>query len=150
MFADFLKRLTAVAPEPLPDSDARMALGALLIRIAKSDGRYDVTEVARIDRILARRYGLSPVEAARLRATCEGLEQEAPDTVRFTRAIKDVVPYDDRIGVVEALWEIVLADGQRSDDEMALLRLLAPLLGVSDVDSALVRKKVETSHGIGH
>jgi len=139
MFTDFLKRLTAHASAALPDSDARIALGALLVRIAKSDGRYDVTEVARIDRILGRRYALNPIEAAKLRASCEGLEHEAPDTVRFTRAIKDAVAYDDRIAVVEALWEIVLADGERSDDEMALLRLVAPLLGVSDVDSAIVR-----------
>lgn len=150
MFADFLKRLTAPAPAPMPDTDARIALGALLVRIAKSDGRYDVTEVARIDRILGHRYALNPIEAAKLRATCEGLEHEAPDTVRFTRAIKDAVAYDDRIAVVGALWEIVLADGERSDDEMALLRLVAPLLGVSDVDSALIRKKIEASHGIGH
>ena len=61
--------------------------------------------------LLRTRYGLSPFEAAGLRSKAETLESEAPDTVRFTRAIKDAVPYEDRQGVVEALWEVVLADG---------------------------------------
>ena len=101
------------------------------------------SEGSRIDRILAARYGLSPFEAPRLRAKAEALEAEAPDTVRFTRAIKDAVPYEDREGVVEALWEVVLADGMRDHEEDAFLRLVANLLGVNDRDSALARKRVE-------
>ena len=143
MFADFLKRLTAPGPAPLPDEDARLALTALLVRIAKSDGDYAADEVNRIDRITAKRYGLSPFETAKLRGEAETLEAEAPDTVRFTRAIKDAVAYDDRIAVIEALWSVVLADGVREDEENALLRLVAGLLGVTDRDSALARQRVE-------
>jgi uncharacterized tellurite resistance protein B-like protein len=148
MFADFLKRLTAPTPQRLPDADARLALGALLVRIAKSDGQYDVTEIARIDRILSQRYAINAIEAAKLRASCEALEHEAPDTVRFTRAIKDAVAYEDRMAVIEALWEVVLADGEREDHEMALLRLVAPMLGVTDQDSALARRHVEAARGL--
>ncbi len=144
MFADFLSRLIQPAPGRLPDSDARLALSALLVRIARSDGDYDAAEVARIDRILATRYGLSPFEAVELRREAEALEAEAPDTVRFTRAIKDAVAYDERAGVVEALWDVVLADGQRDHEEDSLLRLVANLLGVNDRDSALARQRMET------
>jgi uncharacterized tellurite resistance protein B-like protein len=70
------------------------------------------------------------------------MEAEAPDTVRFTRAVKDAVAYDDRVGVVEALWKVVLADGQRAQEEDALLRLVTNLLGVSDPDSAKARQRV--------
>ncbi|GGF42768.1 MULTISPECIES: tellurite resistance TerB family protein [Mameliella] len=143
MFADFLKRLTATDPAPLPDEDARLALTALLVRVARSDGAFDDSERDRIDRIIATRYGLSPFEAARLRAEGEGLEAEAPDTVRFTRAIKDAVPYEDRIAVIEALWQVVLADGVREAEEDALLRLVSNLLGINDRDSALARQRVE-------
>lgn len=85
MFSDFLSRLTQPQPDPLADDDARLALTALLVRIARSDDDYADTEMARIDRISADRYGLSPFEAAALRANAEDLEAEAPDTVRFTR-----------------------------------------------------------------
>ena len=141
MFGEFLKRLTQPDPDVLPDQDARLALTALLVRIARSDGDYSADELSRIDRITADRYGLSPFEAAALRAEAETLETEAPDTVRFTRAIKDAVAYEDRKAVVESLWLVVLADGERAQEEDALLRLMANLLGVNDRDSALARQR---------
>lgn len=127
----------------MPDADARLALTALLVRIAKSDNEYAPAEKARIDQITAKRYGLDSAGVKSLRADAEQLEAEAPDTVRFTRAIKDAVPYDARLGVIEALWEVVLADGTRSDEENALLRLVTNLLGVTDTDSAMARQRIE-------
>ena len=143
MFADFLKRLTDPQPAQLPDEDARLALTALLVRVARADGVYDSAEAQRIDRITTARYALSPEAAQDLRAQAEELESQAPDTVRFTRAIKDAVPYDQRIAVIEALWLVVLADDDRDAREDALLRLVSNLLGISDVDSALARQRVE-------
>ena len=141
MFADLLRRLTDPAPERLPDADARLALGALLVRLARADGHYSPEEARRILRILRTRYALDEAEAEALRADCEVMEAEAPDTVRFTRAIKDAVSYEDREAVIEALWEIALADGQREAEEDALMRMVAPMLGVSDPDSARARQR---------
>lgn len=145
MFADFLKRLTSPCPAPLTDTDARLALAALLVRVARADHDYAPDEIARIDRILSTRYDLSDQDAQTLRAEAETLESEAPDTVRFTRAIKDAVAYEDRLGVIEALWSVVLVDGARDDHEDALLRMVANLLGVSDPDSARARQRVAAS-----
>jgi len=145
MFDEFIKRLTRPDPEPLQDTDARLALSALLVRIARSDGDYATAEIDRIDRVTTARYELSPFEATALRAKAETLETEAPDTVRFTRAIKSAVPYEDRREVIEAAWSVALADGARASEEDALIRLVASLLGVSDVDSARARQKAGRS-----
>lgn len=145
MFAEFLNRLIQPEPAPLVESDARLALTALLVRVARSDDSYDADEKAHIDAILSQRYGLTESDAKTLRAEAELLESEAPDTVRFTRAIKDAVPYEERLGVIEALWQVALADGQRADEEDALLRLVSNLLGVTDRDSALARQRIATS-----
>ncbi len=147
MISDFFKRLSGADAAPITETDARIALSALLVRAARTDGHYAPSEIDRIDRILAARYGLDPDAAAALRREGEELEQGAPDTVRFTRAIKDTVPYEDRTQVIEALWQVVLADGDRADPENALLRMSASLLGVSDVDSAAARQRVEASSG---
>ncbi|MFW2542125.1 TerB family tellurite resistance protein [Primorskyibacter sp. 2E107] len=145
MFGDFLRRLTAPQPSPLDEGDARLALTALLVRVARSDGSYDTDEKDRIDRITVARYALSPFEATDLRNQAETLEAEAPDTVRFTRAIKDAVPFEARIAVIEALWQVVLADGVREAEEDSLLRLVSNLLGINDRDSALARQRVENT-----
>ena len=142
MFADFLKRLTQPESEALPDEDARLALTALLVRIARADNDYSTGEKARIDKITARRYGLGPGAVSALREEAEALEAEAPDTVRFTRAIKDAVPYEDRLSVVKAMWEVVLADGNRAQEEDALVRMASNFLGISDRDSNLARQGI--------
>lgn len=147
MFADFLKQLTAPSPAPIKDADARLALTALLVRIARTDGAYIQTEIDRIDAITSLRYSLTAEAAAKLRQDAETLESEAPDTIRFTRAIKDAVAYEDRLAVIESLWQVVLADGAREDEEDALLRLVSSLLGINDRDSALARQRV--SGGLG-
>ena len=145
MFASFLKKLSQPAPEPLDEGDARLALTALLVRVARTDGDYAPEEKDRIDRITAARYGLSPFEATELRSKAEVLESEAPDTVVFTEAIKHAVDYDNRLGVVEALWQVALADGSRDADEDALLRLVAKFLGINDMDNARARQRVMKS-----
>ena len=141
MFADLLRRMTAPAPDRMPDADARLALGALLVRLARADGHYDPVEKDRIEAILARRYDLT--DARELRLQCEALEAEAPDTVRFTRAIKDAVDYDHRLGVIAAMWQIVLADGERDAQEDSIMRMVAPMLGVTDQDSNAARRRIE-------
>ncbi|MFP3382624.1 MULTISPECIES: TerB family tellurite resistance protein [Tritonibacter] len=143
MFKEFLDKLLAPAPAILPDEEARLALTALLVRLARSDNVYSDVERDRIDRILRTRFALDTGATQILREQGEGLEAAAPDTVRFTRAIKEAVPYEDRTGVVEALWQVALADGKRDDGEDALIRLAANLLGVNDVDSAMARKRAE-------
>lgn len=114
-----------------------------MVRVARSDGSYSTDEVARIDRVLALRHGLSPFEAAGLRSAAEALEGQAPDTVRFTRALKAAVPLADRTELVEAMWTVAIADGMRDAEEDRLLRLVANLLGLTDVESALARQRAE-------
>jgi len=142
MFGSFLKSLLEPQAEPLHDDDARLAMTALLVRLARADNEYAAAEIHRITQVIMARYELAEPEAIALRETAETLEQEAPDTVRFTRAIKDRVAYEDRIAVVEALWQVALADGNRDAEEDALLRLVVSLLGVTDVDSASARRRV--------
>jgi uncharacterized tellurite resistance protein B-like protein len=139
MFSNLFSRKLLDGNDEISESEA---MAALMVRIAKSDNDYAIAECERIDAILSILYGLSLVEASSLRSKAETLEADAPDTVRFTRAIKDAVPYEGRFDVVRALWQVVLADGERDHEEDALMRLLASLLGVNDRDSALARKEV--------
>ena len=115
----------------MPEPDAQLALAALLVRVARTDGLYAAEEVERIDRVLMAHHGLGPFEAAKLRTEAEELEREAPDTVRFTRALKAATELEDRGHLMTALWSVALADGQRDAQEDRLMRLVANLLGLT-------------------
>jgi uncharacterized tellurite resistance protein B-like protein len=143
MFDALLRRLTTPNPGRLPVADAQLALATLLVRVARADELYDHAEVDRIDRVLGLQFGLDPFASARLRHDAEVMEGEAPDTVRFTRALKDAVAPEDRAGMMQALWSVALADGLRDDGEDQLLRLVSNLLGLSDQESAIARRRAE-------
>lgn len=147
MLADLLRRLSAQSePEQLSPEDARRALGALMVRLARSDENYTPEERSRIDRVLGETYGLTNAAAVQLRTEAEAAEAEAPDTVQFTRVVKAAVPYEQRESVVEALWRVAAADGINAD-EHSFLRLVANLVGVSDKDSGLARQRALRDDG---
>lgn len=138
MFQTLLDRLFAPAPT-LPGTEASLALAALLVRVARSDHLYAAEEVERIERVLAARFGLDAFAAARLRQSAETLESQAPDTVRFTRALKEAVPLDQRAGLMQAMWSVALADGSRDASEDQVLRMASHLLGLTDVENSRAR-----------
>ncbi|MEJ6504628.1 MAG: TerB family tellurite resistance protein [Rhodobacter sp.] len=140
MIDAFFRKLLASNPNPLSHLDAQLALATLLVRVARTDGDYADVEIARIDAVLERLYALSPEQTVALRQSAEALEQEAPDTVRFTRALKEAVAHGDRQALLQALWFVALADGARAAEEEQVIRLVAYLLGLTDVESAQARK----------
>lgn len=138
-FLALLRAPNSTAPTP---DDARLAIAAVLVEAARADGDYAVSEKAQIGRILAARFGLGPWEAEALRAEGEAAQAAATDLVRFTQAIKRAVPHEERIGLIEAVWEIAYADGTRDDAESALVRRLCGLLYVEDREAGLARQRV--------
>jgi uncharacterized tellurite resistance protein B-like protein len=116
---------------PLPEADAQHAMGALLVRAAKADHTFLFEEIQVIDQVLARRFGLNPIEAAKMRASCEKLESQMPDTVEMTRIIKDAISAAEKEATLSALWAVVYADGVNHSEEDALLHQIEAVLGVT-------------------
>jgi len=146
MFDSLFKRLRAEpAPDPLAENDSRLALAALLVRLARTDQDYAESEIAKIDQLLCARYGLNLADAKALRTGAEEVEATVGDTVHFTRLIKAAIPYEDRFALVVDLWRLVLADGTRDHAENQFLRLVVKLVGVNDVDSGLARQQAAKS-----
>lgn len=143
------KLARAQAPQTALDAtDARDALAVILVHAARADGAYETEEQAQIDRILTTRYGLSADAAARLRAEAEEDEANAPGIQGFTSALKGAVAHEDRIAIIEAVWEIAYADGERSHRESALVRKLCGLLYVEDREAGIARQRVAARLGI--
>lgn len=127
-------------PKPLPQLTPQLALGALLVRVAFADKSYRAAEVSQIDRILGRTFNLKPLDAAKLRATCEALERHAPGTPEFATILREEVPYADRKALGDAMWSVALADGGRDEDEEIQLLAIETALGLTDQDMAAARE----------
>ena len=118
------------------------AIAAILVRAAKTDNEYTESEKKLIDHLLANNLNISQEDARLLRLQGQELEMEINDNVQLTRIIKQDIPYEDRHQLIEQLWSIVLDDNNRTPEENKLMRVLAHLLGISDVNSAKARSKV--------
>lgn len=116
---------------PLPEADASHAMGALLVRAAKADHAYVFEEIAAIDKVLAKRHGLNPVTAAKMRAECELLERAIPTTGDVAVILEKAISTEEKEAVLLALWEIVYADGVKHEVEDALMHRVEDLFGVS-------------------
>jgi uncharacterized tellurite resistance protein B-like protein len=144
MIDAFMNLFKGSPNEPAPESpDERLALAALLVDAARRDDDYEDEEKAVIDRILAAEHGLDAAAATALRIEAESAQDEAMGLFRFTHSLKEATPFEDRVKIVEYLWEVALADGDRDAVEDNLVRRVCGLLGVSDKDSGLARKRVE-------
>lgn len=141
MFNGFIARLKGHAEKPLPPLDAHLAVGALLVQLAKSDAHYAFEEIVAIDKLLGERHGLNPVEAMKMRADCERLASDVEDSVEFTRLVHEAVPYEERMALVEALWDLALADRKLTPEEETLLAEVAGGLGILDQEAEDVARR---------
>ena len=128
-------------------NDSAFALAVLLIEVARSDDRVDDREESVIERALARRFGLDRNEVAHLiKAANEGAIQ-ATDLFHFTQVVVSNFSDQERIGVIEMLWEVAYADGVLTGDEDTLIRRVAGLIDVSDWDRGDAKLRVRERRG---
>lgn len=147
---DRLKRLFAAvgspAPEPVSKADdmdeLHLAAAALLAEVAMSDDGFDDAERSAAKALVAERFGLADDEAAALVKAAEARAADSVHLLRFTRVIKDSYTPEERVSLIEMIWEVVYADGVLHDHEDSLLRRIAGLIYVSDRDRGEARKRV--------
>lgn len=144
MLKKFFQAFRPPQTDHLPDPDAELALGALLVRVAQADRDYKLEEISLIDRILARLYQHNAIEAAKVRATCEKLHAAAPDTDTFGKLIRETTDQQERLAALDALWEVVLADGAADEGEVKIVEEARSAMGLSFNDSKAARERVQS------
>ena len=143
---DALYRLLSGLDQPhraAKQNDAAFALAVLLIEVARSaDNRVDDREESVIERALARRFGLEKDEVAHLVKAAEEGAIQATDLFHFTRVVVDRFSEEERIKVIEMLWEVAYSDGVLTGDEDTLIRRVAGLIYVSDWERGEAKRRV--------
>jgi len=128
--------------------DVKMAAAALLIAAAVTDEDYGKDEQAQIQTILMGFFELNDEEANELIALAEEEEQQSVGLYAWTSTLKDAYDVEERVRLIELLWEVAYADGVIHHFESNLVRRVAGLIYVPDVEAGGARKRVVARLGM--
>jgi uncharacterized tellurite resistance protein B-like protein len=130
-------------------NELHLAAAALLVEAASIDQDFDETERGRILAFAEDRLGLTGDEAETLLTAAETAAGQATQLHGFTSQIRNRFSYEERLQLVETLWEVVYADGRADEYESQLMRRIGGLIYVTDRDRGLARKRVLARIGEG-
>ena len=128
--------------------ELQAAAAALLVEAACMDGNFDDQERKSILSLMEQHFNLNGEESLTLISEAEKIIENASDLYAFTRVIKDRYEPEQRIEMVEMLWEVAFADRTVDHYESNLISRIAGLIFVSDRDRGEARKRVMARLGI--
>lgn len=135
---DFFKKVFGEQPEEsysnlggVQHHDPRIAACALLLEMAHVDGVFTGQEKENLLSLLKSEYGLSLADANEMIKTAEEELSNSLDLWKFADMINDNFSEDEKLRVVELLWELVYADGKLDKHEDYLIHKLGHLLRIT-------------------
>ncbi len=116
-------------------------LCGLMIEAAYTDGNIDLNELNKIKLSLINIFSEDPKEVSLVLEKAQQNKNNSKSLHYYTSFINKNFDDKKKILLIEVLWEIVLSDGEVHDFESNLIRRLAGLLYISDVDSGNAKKR---------
>lgn len=126
------------------DHDIRVATCALFVEIARIDEKFTQEEMETIISILKEKYNLSQEHADALIAEAEKELNESVDLWQFARLINENYSNEEKVKIIETLWQIVYVDGKMDRYEHYLMNKLKKLLRLSH--DQLIDAKLKVLH----
>jgi uncharacterized tellurite resistance protein B-like protein len=131
-----------------PEDELAAAAVAVFVEAALLDGGFGDDERQIILQLMTERFQIPETEAASLIDTAASDVEHANKLYSATRTIRDGFGIEERIDVMEMLWQVAYADGVSHDYEANLVRRVAGLLYVQDQDNGRARKRALENLGL--
>jgi len=148
---DIVKRFFSKATAGVPknantntEHDIRIATCALFVEIARIDEKFTDAELETILSILKEKYGLSQDYADALLAAAQKELEKSVDLWQFAKLINENYSTEEKIGIIETLWQIVYVDGKMDRYEHYLMNKLQNLLRLTH--DQLIAAKLKVRH----
>ena len=122
--------------------DVRVAVCAIFLEMANIDGEFSASERDDVISLLKRQYGLSDQHVVDLMEASQKGLKDSIDLWQFTNLINQNYSRDEKIQIIEMVWQIVYADGRLDKHEDYLVHKLAKLLRLTDKDLIDAKLKV--------
>ena len=106
-----------------------------------ADGELDSDERRQIARVLHGQLELGEATVGKMIDDALASHEARVEIHGLTRAIRAETEPEDRVAIMEMAWMVVLADGELHDYEAQLMRRLAGLLYVDDIDSGRAARR---------
>ena len=121
---------------------------ALMVEAAAADGQIGASETQLISDCVSSQFNLADDEIKQILAHALDEVENRIELHSLISRLRNKSDYEERIGVMEMVWMVVLADGRLDKIERQLMRRLAGLLFVSDVDSGLAAQNARDRLGL--
>ena len=116
-------------------------LCGLMVEAAYVDGKIDEEEIEKILNLLEEKFNQDSLENKKILDKCLKEINEHKSLHSFTSKFNKIFSEEKKLLLIETLWEIVLIDGKIHDFESNLIRRLAGLLYISDVNCGNAKKR---------
>ena len=134
-------------PSQFAEGDYRLAATALLVHAAAIDGEMLPSERDKLRAVIKERFELDDTTTDELIEKATAAEHESVDLYHFTQLLNRALDEPGRARIIEMMWQIVYADGQRDELEDNLLWRSADLLGVSPRQRIELRQRIAKAAG---
>ena len=136
--------------DPDADEDAaffavatkKLCAGAIFCEVAMADGKLEPAEQERIRDLLLVRFGLDDTEADALFKIGQQATADASRLPRMTASVRDNFDHDERVELLEMLFDISYADGEQSQREVELAEQAGAAIGLQPREIAHARLKI--------
>ena len=142
--SNIFKKKVTETPDEESLSSISKACSSLLIEVALSDKDFDEEEITSMKEILKTTHGISDETINELVSNAKQTVDESTSLYNYTREVNDNFSYDDKLLLLQSLWDIAYADGNVDKYEEHLIRKISDLIYISHSDfikAKLERKK---------
>ena len=115
----------------------------LFVEAAHIDDGMDHEEGHVIAHIMAEHFELSEDDMHRMFDEALDAAEARVEMHGLVKELRDLTDYDERLAMLELIWMVVLADDHLDHMEASLMRRLAGLLYIEDVDSGKAAKSAK-------
>jgi len=129
--------------EPIAKNQLQLVTATLLIEVSKADFSQDETELEHIKKLLREHFKLISIEVDDLIAHAQTHSDKVTSIQHMTRELNETLSQQDKIRIIELMWQVVYADGEKDRYEEHLMRQVSDLLYVSHEHFIKARHKAE-------
>ncbi|EFL88104.1 TerB family tellurite resistance protein [Ahrensia sp. R2A130] len=134
---------TDTMTEERPPLDKKLSAAALMVHVIVADGKITDAEEKRLNEVLGEHYAVGEGDARKLAEAAKDAQSEAVDLYGFTSILKAQMSDDERLALIEDLWEMVYADGNVHEFEDNVVWRVAELLGIGSRERMVLKQRVK-------